>query len=878
MTRKPSAAWRRYLRFWGSNIPGDVDDELRFHMEMRIKEYVASGLSLDDATRRARERFGDVGRARDACVDVQETHRRSQYRTQFLAELKSDAVHGLRLLSRQRLPITVAVLCVAFGIGASTTMFSIANTLLRRPLPYPNGDRIMQIFTASINRKGATSVSSFPDYLDWRARARSFDEMGAHAPSGFTVQLASPVRANGGVVSATFFRVLGVKTEFGRLFTEEEDRPGAPKVAIVSHAFADDQLGGASTVVGKTFVIAGAKTTIVGVIPDRWRFSSTSQVWLPLARDPNGSRGNRSLEIFGVRKTGVSVDAADREMKTIAAALGVEHPDNDAAYSATVKPLRDRYTRNARFGLMALSGASLLVLLIACTNVAALQIARASARAREIAVRAALGAGRARIVRQLLTESVMIAGAGGVLGILVSVLSMRYVARLIAGNAPAWMTFSVDGQALGFALIVSMAVGIAFGILPALRLSRIGASEALRGGRSALGAVRGSLQHTFVIAEIALSVVLVIGAAITIQSAARLRAVDLGLDPSSVVQFRVSLQGARYDSTAERARVIRELAARIAALPGVEDVGATTYVPINGCCSQFGVTFKDLPNDPRHGLMVTGNLITPNFFSTLHIPVVSGRSFTDADDAQAPKVVIINETFAKQYWPAGDAIGHEIDSGNGMARIVGIVGDIKQARLTDPPEPQFYRPHLQDPWESMTYLVRVRGDDPLRILPDVRRAFIDIDPSTPVYGASPLARAVVDETDPMRLLGLLFAAFAVVALGLAAAGVYATMSFFVSQRTRELGLRIALGAQPRKVVALVLRQSAALAVIGCLLGTAAGIFGARMLAHSLFGVTAAEPLLYVVGALALTVAAVGATYGPARRASSVDPMIALRAE
>jgi predicted permease len=878
VSRKSSPAWRRYLRFWGSNIPNDVDDELCFHVEMRIKEYVASGMALDTATRKARERFGDVGRAHDACVDVQETHRRTQNHLQLFSEVKSDVTHGLRLLNHQRLPSIVAVLCLALGIGAATTMFSIADTLLRRPLPYPNGDRITAIYTAPATGKQATTVSSYPDYLDWRARAHSFSEMGAYQSTGFTVLLANAYRAGGAAVSASMFRVLGVQAETGRLFTDDEDLVGGPKVAVVAHSFADEQLGGAAGVVGKTFVVGGDRTTIVGVIADRWRFSSGSQIWLPLQVNANGSRGSRNLEVYGALKPGVTVDAATREMTSIAAAMAKENPHYDGYVSATVRSLRDRYTNGARFGLMALSVASLLVLLIACTNVAALQIARASSRAREIAVRAALGASRSRIVRQLLTESVMIAGAGGFLGIVVAEGGMRYVARVVAGNAPAWMTFRIDAPALAFALVISTAVGTAFGILPALRLSRVGAVDVLRGGRAAVGLARGALQNVLVVGEIALSVVLVMGATITIQSAIRLRNVALGLDPSSVLSFHVTLQGARYDSTAERARVVRELVSRLAALPGVEGAGATTYVPINGCCSQFGMSFKDRVNDPAHPLMVTGNMVTPAFLAALRIPLVAGRGFTDADDARAPNVIMINETFAKQYWPKGDAIGHELSAGDGMSRIIGIVGDVKQSRLSDPPEPQFYRPHLQDPWPRMVYVVRVRDGDPMRVLPDVRRVFADVDPTLPIFSASPLVKAVSDEADPVRHFGLLFAAFAFVALGLAAAGVYATMSFFVAQRTRELGLRVALGAQPRAVVALVLRQSALLAVAGGVLGAGAGVFGARLLAHSLFGVTATEPIVYVVGVLALTVAAIMATYGPARRASGVDPIIALRAE
>jgi predicted permease len=365
---------------------------------------------------------------------------------------------------------------------------------------------------------------------------------------------------------------------------------------------------------------------------------------------------------------------------------------------------------------------------------------------------------------------------------------------------------------------------------------------------------------------------------LAIESVVRLQRIPLGIDPTGVVSFRITLQGPRYDSATSRASVIRDFEQRIAAIPGVEGVGATTYVPIAGCCSQFGVQIKGRETEPSHSLMVTGNIITPGFFRSVRIPVLQGREFADADNTVAPNVVVINETFAKRFWPAGDAIGHFIDSGNGPERIIGVVGDIKQARITDPPEPQFYRAHAQDPWEGMTFTTRVRGNNPQRILPDVRRAMRDLDANLPVYGVQTLEQILSEVVDSHRVFGILFAAFALVALILATAGVYATMSFFVSQRTRELGVRVALGAEPGRVVSYVMRQGAVIAVVGGVVGTLSGIAAARMLSHSLYGVSASDPARYAVAVGMLVLAAVLASYGPARRASAVDPMIALRNE
>lgn len=875
--RSQHPAWRRYLRFWGSNIPEDVDDELGFHIEMRIKEYVERGMSVPEARELASRRFGNVGRARDECVIIDETHARGEGRAQLANALRHDIMFASRLLRRQFLPTIIAVLCLALGIGATTTMFSVGNTLLLRPMPFPNGTRVASVASTREGKPGTTFPTSYPDFVDWRARVRSFDEMGAIRPASYTFVFSTPIRATGGNISAHFFQTLGVRPESGRLFTDDDIQLGAEKVIVVSHAFAEARLGGAANVVGKSFLVGGEKRIVIGVIPDQWRFPSTGQVWAPLQLDPTKSRGSRGLEVFALLKPAVTFASAAKELTAVGAEMAREYPGEDSYIVPTLQPLRERFVGSSRAGLIALSSATLLVLLVACTNVAALQIARTASRAREIAVRTAIGAGRGRIVRQLLTESIMLALAGGALGIGIAMVGMKYVARSIAVAAPPWMSFSLDARALAFTLVVSMLVGIAFGIAPALRLAGVNPSDVLRGGPASLGA-RGVLQRVFVSTEIALSVILVVGALLAIESVVRLQQIPLGLDTGGVLTFRLALQGPRYDSSLERARVIGELEQRVAAIPGVDAAGATTYAPITGCCSQFGTQIAGRETDAKHMLLVTGNLITPGFFRSLRIPLLKGREFTDADAPGAPKVVIINETFAKQYWPAGDALGHLIDTGSGMSAIVGIVGDIKQARIVDAPEPQFYRPHAQDPWESMTYTVRVRGANPERIMPDVRRAMRDLDATLPVYGAQTLEKMLADVVDSHRVFGILFASFAVLALTLATAGVYAVMSFFVSQRTRELGLRVALGAEPSRVIRYVVRQGAVLAGVGGIVGVLVGIVAARALAHTLYGVSADETPIYVVAASVLVAAAILASYGPARRASAVDPMVALRAE
>jgi predicted permease len=411
-----------------------------------------------------------------------------------------------------------------------------------------------------------------------------------------------------------------------------------------------------------------------------------------------------------------------------------------------------------------------------------------------------------------------------------------------------------------------------------MRLTRIDPAGVLHGMQGVFGLERGRLQRAFVGVELALSIVLVIGAELAVESVFRLRNVPLGFEPARVTTFRINLQGQRYDARAERTRVVTLLAERIAALPDVAAVSATTYAPATSCCSQFGTTIADRPSPPSQRPMVTGNIVLPGFFATMRIPLLAGRDIAPTDDANAPRVVIISETFAKRYWPTGDVLGHQIDTGGGMATIVGVVGDVKQGRLIDSPEPQFYRAYAQDPWSDMDFTVRTKSDAPLAAA-ELRRVARDIDPvALPISRVSTLQRSIDDSIASKQTLGTLLAVLAVVALGLATIGVYAIMSFFVSQRTQELGLRVALGAEPSGLLAYIMRQALAVAVVGAAIGLAGGVIVARSLEHLLFGVRAAEPFVYVSAAVVLVAAAAAASYGPAKRAARADPMLALRAE
>lgn len=882
--RRPPA-WRRYLTFWGVDTVADVDDELRFHLEMRAAEYAAHCLSPEAARSRAEQRFGSVDRARDACVEIDRQQARAETHMQMLIAVRQDTVYALRVLRRQWLPALAAVLCTAVGVSATTAMFTIANTFLLRPLPYPNGDRLVTISTARIGAASSIGVSSFLDYRDWRASQHSFDEMGAIGQTNFVMLGREPRRVSAALVSASFFPTLGVTAELGRVFTSADDQSGAVAVMVVSDAFAREQFGEPAHAIGQSVILNGAARTIVGVIPDQWRYPSRTEAWLPISTGgysgfSNGvlnpsSRGNRNLDVLGALRRGVSVDDARRDLRGIAARLQHDWPGSNAEMTTTMIPMREQYIGDVRGSLFAVIGATLLVLLIACANVAALQLARATARTREIAVRVAIGASRGRIVRQLLTESVVLALAGGALGALLAVWARGLIQRAVAPNTPAWMTFDIDARALLFAFIVSAIAGIAFGIAPALRLADVGSGAVLRS--ATVGAGRSRLQRAFVIAEIAISIMLVVSASLALESVWRIQRIPIGIDPHGVATFEVTMQSARYDQPAARARLVADIEQQLRALPGVTDAGVADRMPINGCCSQFTARIQGQTVSKGHEPIITGTIATPGYFAALRVHLLSGRTFNASDDANAPKVMVINQTFAHRYWPHGDAVGHQVNTGIGDATVVGVVQDVKQATIFGAPEPQFFRPYAQDPWTRAVFAIRARGDL-AQVAASARRVVRSIDPTMPIFNVQTLEDVFDRATLTTRSLSRLLVAFAGIALLLAATGLYGLISFLVERRTRELGLRVALGAEPSRVAAMVVRQACALAAIGAFLGFGGATLAATWLSSMLYGVTAREPSVYVAAAVILGAASLAASYAPARRASRADPMEALRAE
>jgi len=583
--------------------------------------------------------------------------------------------------------------------------------------------------------------------------------------------------------------------------------------------------------------------------------------------------------LVGALKPGVTVDAAHRDLAGISLQVAREHSGLDSTVSAGVRPLRDRYVGSARSAFGAIAAAAMLLLVIACANVASLQLARGSARAREIAVRTALGATRSRVLRLLLTESLILAVVGGAAGIAVAMVSTRVVALSIPTQFELWMTPKLDVRVLLAALAISTITGIAFGLAPALRLSRIAPARSLHdGGRGSADLSRLKLQRTFVAVQMALSVVLLVGAAMAATSFTRLTTQDPGFSTSGVMLFRLAMRGERYDDEDRRIQLVESFEAQMRAVPGVETIAAASHVPIADCCSKFGLTVEGEGRETSNERMVTGNVVTPDFFRTLDIRFVSGRTFAASDRLNAPRVLIINETFARQFFPGREPLGRTVYEGS-ESTVIGVVRDVKQTSLMDAPEAQFYMPQSQKAWDDLTFVIRVRdGVQTAPIMTEARRIMRGIDPLLPLYRTRAMDQVLVNALTSQRMFRTLLQGFALIALVLAAAGMYGITSYYVAQRIPELGIRLALGARPSSLLRLVLRQGAVLAIIGAFAGLTAAVAAARVLSNMLYGVAADEPSVYLVAIGLLSLTTIVACIGPALRATSVEPLTALRAE
>jgi putative ABC transport system permease protein len=803
-----------------------------------------------------------------------------------------DLRYGVRMLLKNPGFTAVAVIALALGIGGNTAIFSVVNAVLLRPLPYKDPDRLVYVWSAELSRGINRSTVSLPDFRDWKQQAGSFEDMAGFFGANFNLSGGDePLQIRGLRVTSSFFQVLGTNPALGRTITPVEEQFGNHRVVVLSLGLWTRVFGRDPKTLGRTLAINGEPYTVIGIMPGDFSFPNPQvEMWVPLAFPPGTpiNRNDRFLTVVARLKAGATFEQARTEMQTIAQRLGQEFLENEGV-GAILVALQEQLTGDARPALLVLLGAVGLVLLIACANLANLLLARAAAREKEIAIRSTLGASRDRVVRQLLTESVLLSAIGGTLGLLISVWGLDFLLTLGAQEITRIQDTRIDGRVLGFTAGLSLLTGLVFGLFPALQLSRPSLLEPLKeGGRGSAQGVRSQrLRDLLVVAEMALALVLLVGAGLLTNSFYRLRAINPGFNRENVLTAQITLPFSKYRESHQRTMFFGQVLERLKTLPGVLSAGATMTLPLGeGDRYWTMLDFEGRPKPAsREGVPTVAFFqVTPDYFRAIGIPLLKGRPFGDQDNGQSPLVAVINGTLSRRYFPNEDPIGKRIRLGVEdtvpWLDVVGVVGDVALDRLNEPPPPAVYTAHLQGvQGASGTMLLVLRTtSDPLGVAAAVREQVWSVDKDQPVANITTLERLASDALARPRFNTLLLAIFATLALVLAAVGIYGVLSYSVAQRTHEIGVRMALGAEHRDVLRLVLGQGIPLICIGIMLGLGGALVGARLLTSLLFGVRPSDPLTFILVALLLAAVALLACYLPARRAVKVDPMVALRYE
>ncbi len=811
--------------------------------------------------------------------------------------LWKDLRYGARMLVKQPGFTLIAVLTLALGIGANTTIFSVINALLLKPIPFPEAERLVLVWESEASDPASRNIVSAPNFLDWQRQNDVFESMALFDSAGKGYDLAGggePEQVSGVRVSWNFFRVLGVQPRLGRAFLPEEETPGRHQVVVISDAIWRARYNADPALVGKTIRVDGGNYTVVGVMPPDFEFQFDGpprQLWAPVSYTPGDQeRGSHSFFCLARLKPDVTMEQARAQMNAIGLRLAAQYPKENAGGSATIDPINEFGLERQRVTLFTLLSVAGFVLLIACINVANLLMARGAVRQRELAIRAALGASRARTMRQLLTESLLLAAAGGLSGILLASWSGNLLLKVLPANLRAVPFRTLDGIAIDFNVLafswgVACLTGILFGLAPALIFSKRNVNEALQeGSRGATGGGGAKLRQGLVIIEVALALIVLTGAGLMIQSMLRLLDVAPGLDPKNLLTMEMSLpQENLYYSPPLHPHFARELQEQVGSIPGVTAVSAVSHLPIGGGRAGRGFVIEGRPdpgaeNQPGAGYSV----ICPNYFKTMGIRLVAGREFTEQDTPSAPGVIVINEALAKRYWPEEDPLGKRIKIGDYASdspwlTIVGITQDVRQGGLDRPSRREFFRPYNLAAWPFMTIVMRT-ASSPAAFLHPIKQALLRVEPERGVAGIRTMDEVLSASLQPRRFPMLLLAAFSLVALTLAAVGISGVVGFSVAQRTREIGIRMALGAPAGAVLRLVLHRSLGAALAGIALGLAGSFALTRFLTGMLFEVRPMDPLVLGSVVLLLTVVALLACYLPARRATKVDPLIALRSE
>ncbi len=870
--------------FRAKAVDGELDQELRFHLEHQVQKYLDLGLSRDQAERRARMEFGGMAQVKEECRDARGIN--------LIETLFRDLRYGLRTLRQSPGFTSVATITLALGIGATTAIFSVVYAFLLRPLPYQDPAALV-VLNETTPKVGLVSVS-YPDFLDWRAQSRAFSQMAVVHNEEFNLSgIDQPEDVSGAAVSPNFLAMLGVLPLLGRDFDASEEKPGARPVVLLSYQLWQSHFGGDPSAIGRSITLNGRAFTIMGVLPADYVSIEKTDVIEPIGvwatnNAEAADRGERGDSVvIGRLAAGAGITQARAEMQSIAARLAQTYPASNDQFGIALQPIRDVFVGSVRPAILVLFAAVVFVLLIACGNVANLFLMRATSRAKELAVRMALGAGRGRIVGQMLVESFLLAFFGGLLGLALAAGGMRGIVRLIPSDTPAPSQVSLNGAALLFAAGLVILSAFIFGLGPALHSARADVQPELKeSGRNATETRRQNRwRGMLVTAQISLALILLVGAGLMLKSLYRLVAVNPGFQPDHVLTMELGLRTAEYEKPAAILNFWRQVLERVRPLPGVESAALGTAVPLADEHNRSDITIEGMAL-PKPGSFPHPDIhiVSPGYVRTLGVPLRRGRAFTDADNEAAPLVTIVNAMLAERYFHGQNPIGKRILLGRISANvapkwmtIVGVAADTKMYGLSNPARIEVYVPLGQSIPSDMHLLVKSRND-PVALTSAIRIAIASIDRDQPISGITTMSQLVRDSVSTRRTTLILLVLFSAVALLLAAIGVYGVISYAVAQRTHEIGIRMALGAGAREVVRMVIAQGARIAAAGILIGIVASLGLMRLLANLLFSVSATDPPTFAVVAAVLAFTALLACYIPARRTVRVDPMIALRHE
>jgi putative ABC transport system permease protein len=864
----------------------ELDDELRFHIERAIAENIAAGMSRETAREAALREFGGVDQIREECADMRKVN--------GFQDLAQDIRYGLRMLRKSPAFTTVAVLTLALGIGANTAIFSIVYAVLLKPLPYPHPHQLVSVTMAEPQEGIPSNGTSYDNFREWRAQNHVFTEIGAFQSHELTLTgRGEPLPIESAVVTPGLFAVLGTQPIIGRTLIPEDGNQGAPPVVVLNENLWRDRFGADPNVLGTSITLDKKAYAIIGVVPASFRYpplDSSEHVWIPLQQDPvfgpwMDRTGGHWLRVVARIKPGVSLARAQAEMDAIGARLAAKFPTENTGWVIRLVPLHEQMVGSVKTALLVLLGCVGLVLLIACANVSNLLLARATSRTKEMALRAALGAGRARIIRQLLTESAVLALVGGGSGVLLAYGGIRGLTSMLPATLPKTNAIQVGGTVLTFALVLSMLSAILFGLAPSLFVAGANLQMSLREdfGRSGESGGRRFVRGFLAVAEVALAMIVLVGAGLLVRSFLSLTRVNPGFDVQNLARVDVQLPQFEYSNPNEWRAFSDELLGRLQAQPGMQDTAIAVPLPLASGFINLAFDIVGNPPLPPGAVQEADYVaISPNYFRVLRIPLLRGRWFSVGDRDQAPQVTIISEALAHQYFPNQDPIGRQLSfefppRGATKREIVGIVGDVHDTGLNQPAGAMMYVPFAQAPFWGAEIVVK-SNLGAASIATTVRQQVHAIDRDVPISDVESMTEAIHASVEQPRFRTMLLGLFGAIALVLAAAGIFGVMSYSVSRRTHEIGVRMALGASSRSVLRLVLAESATLVAIGLAVGIPAGLALTRLLSNMLFAVRPSDPLTFLAVATLLIAVALGASYFPTRRAMRVDPLVALRHE